>query len=148
MKTLFKFSLFVITLLTLPSCACWKPEHRNDPQCAIIHGIVDCTESSVIALLPQFKPVVQQLIAEATGADGKVDWTVVEKGFGALGVKDGGCILADIEKDYLESTPPGAPPEQLAARASFKANFDTYRAKKWPGVKFRVLKSDGAAVLL
>lgn len=142
--------LLVIFSLAVPSCICFQPAHRNDPQCAILNQVVDCTEDAVQALLPQFKPMVKQLIAEATGEGGKIDWTQVEKGLGSLGVKDGGCILADVEKDYL-NTPSGLAaerPELAAMKASYKDNFETYRARKWPGVKFRVIKADGSRMTL
>lgn len=146
--------LFVIILflVAVPGCGCFQAEHRNDPVCAILNQVVDCTESSVVANTNQFKPLVQALIAKATGQGGQIDWSQVELALGGIGVKDGGCILADVEKDYL--TPANTPqtpmlsPALLAAKASYHENFTVYRNKKWPNVRFKVKKNDGSTVLL
>lgn len=148
MKTVLNVVVLAFIALTVPSCACWQPQHRNDPGCAVLHNVVDCSVAEVQAIIPEFKPLVVQLIVEATGADGKIDWTTVEKGLAAFGLKDGGCILADIEKDFLEPALPDASPQMLALRASYISNFKTYRAQRWPGVKFLVVKKDGTKVVL
>lgn len=147
MKTFIHAIVLTFFALAVPSCACFQAAHRNDPQCAIIGQVVDCTEAAVMANTTQFKPLVQQLIAEATGAGGKIDWTIVEKGLGSIGVKDGGCILALIQNDYLTAAV-SASPELLAARASYTEDFAAYRSKRWPGVKFKVQLADGQKVEL
>ena len=145
-----KAILVGLTVL-LASCACFKPETRNNPECAILNQIVDCTESAVMALAPQFLPIIKQLLAEATGAGGQIDWTRVEKALISIGIKDGGCILAELAKDFL--TPPGPnpqaePPEVMAMKKSFNENYTTFRQKKWPGIKFKVKKADGTTMVL
>lgn len=136
--------------LFMTGCVCFQPAHRNDPQCAVLNQVVDCTEQAVIQNIAQFKPLVQQLIAEAKGENGAIDWTKVEKGLGGIGIKDGGCILADLEKDYM--TPAtgltAEPPEIVTMKKSYHENYNTYRQKKWPGIKFKVVKPDGSVVEL
>lgn len=142
--------LLILFALTLPSCTCFQPAHRNDPGCAVLNQVVDCTEANVEALIPQFKPIVLELIAKATGADGTIDQAALDQSLIALGVKDGGCILADIENDYVNK-PTGAtalPPRETKMRASYHQTFQDYRAKKWPGIKFKVRKPDGTKVTL
>lgn len=142
--------LLIPILFFITSCGCFKPETRNDPKCAVINQIVDCTEQAVMQNIMQFKPLVQSLIAAATGQGGQIDWSKVELGLAGIGVKDGGCILADLEKDYL--TPAtglqALPPAAMAARASYHENYHSFRAKKWPNVKFKVKKADGSSAVM
>ena len=133
--------------LFVASCACFQPEHRNDPQCAIINQVVDCTEGIVKTLGPQFIPVIKQLIADATGQDGAIDWTKVETILASMGVKDGGCILAAIDLDYLQTSSPTASMIDMNMHKSYHEHFTAYRAKKWPGVKFKFIDAQGKVVL-
>jgi hypothetical protein len=147
-KNLF-LAILSFALLSQAGCTCFQPAHRNDPGCAILNDIVDCTESAVEANVGQFEPVILQLIAKATGADGKIDWTSVDAGLVDVGVKDGGCTLAQIELDYGTPTAKmSASPKIMAAKESYHAGFAEYRSKRWPNVKFKVKKADGTTVLL
>lgn len=142
-------ALIAILLAPIAGCRCFKPEHRNEPACAVLNQVVDCTESAVVTNIAQFKPLLQQVIALATGQGGQIDWSKVEQALTGMGIKDGGCIMADLEKDFM--TPASTPMinQTLAAtRASYHDNYKSYRAKRWPNISFKVKKAGGGTVTL
>lgn len=150
MKTICEvLKLFVLFYLAdgLLGCQCFQAAHRNDAQCAVINQIVDCTETAVVQNVSQFKPVVQQLIALATGAGGQIDWTRVETALETMGVKDGGCILASIEHDYLNPTGPQLDQNVVAMHLAYRDHFEEFRAKHYgKDVKFKLKLADGSVV--
>lgn len=127
-------------VLFISGCQCFQAAHRNDPGCAVVHQIVDCSEATVVALLPELKPLVLSIIQKYTNGDGTVDWVAVGKEVGVLGIKDGGCVLADIQNDYLTNKTAG--PKAKA----YLDGIASYRAQHWPGVKFKFVV-DGKTVL-
>ena len=153
MKTILTVLLLTSLIIIVPGCKCLQPEHRNDPICVVLHtlegDLIDCTKDAAISTIPQFEPIVIELIAKVTGSDGKIDWPAFEASLGSLGIKDGGCLLADIEKQYIDpSAVKALPPHMMLARQSYRENFATFRQKKWPGVKFKVKRADGTTVVI
>lgn len=131
----FAWILALVSVLT--GCACSSEAHRNDTVCVIAHDIVDCTESGVIAVAPQFLPVVLALVNQLTGGDGSVDWASVEASLLSLGLRDGGCILAELESQFASK--PQVTPRSAAQAKGYQAWFAGFRSRHFPaGVKFRL----------
>lgn len=127
---------FVITSTT--ACGvCSQDAHRNDLKCVVVRNIVDCTKDAVVSVVPQFMPLVMELIDRATGGDGEIDWGILSRGLIAIGIRDGGCILAAIEAQYLQVTPTG-PARAFRQAESYHNGFRRLRAERWPGVNFKV----------
>lgn len=131
--------LFVPSFVLLSSCACWQPEHRNDPGCVIVHQIIDCTGDN----LPT--SIAGVILAYISGT-ASPDWNFVLAQLENAGVKDGGCILAQLLNDYAAK--PGAAPEKAKAKSmsdmlvSFKAKLGI------PDVKYKVSMATGATRLM
>jgi hypothetical protein len=126
----------VLAVPALAGCSvCAQASHRNDPQCVIVNAVVNCTEDAVVSVAPQFLPIVSALISSVTGGDGTVDWGRVETALGAIGVRDGLCILTAIENQYLSATRPQATPYSLRRSETYRVGLEAYRVKRWPGIK-------------
>lgn len=139
--------LALVLLLTLAGCGvCGQAAHRNDPQCVILHDVVDCTTDAVTSTIPQFIPIVMQLIAQATGADGSIDWPKVEASLLGLGVRDGLCILTAIGEQFASAAPTAGPTAVRRAQ-SYQAGLAALRAKKWPGVHAKIRAASGEVVI-
>lgn len=99
--------LMPFLLFTLAGCACWTPEHRNDKGCAILHQIIDCTTDVIKDLAPS----VVGIITGAISGNASPDWDALYTRLEAMGIKDGGCILAQLENDFI--TKPAASPDHM-----------------------------------
>lgn len=118
-------------------CACGEPSRRNDPLCVVERAVVDCSTDAVTSVVPEFLPVVLALVASLTGADGHVDWAKVEAPLAHLGVRDGLCLLAELEK-ALEGAGPKAGPDAVRRLAEVKGGIGAMRAKLWPGLRAKL----------
>lgn len=118
-------SLVLILVFLATSCGS-LPQRTRDV-------VIDCTESSVVAMLPEFEPLVFELLAKLAGSDGQIDWAQAEKALVHLGVRDGGCLLADLQGKLavLRSAKTATMTEGLGAA------IEDYRARRWPGVAFK-----------
>jgi len=134
-----------IGAMNLSACACATVEHRNDFTCAVVRNIVDCTEPAVETLVGQFAPVVRALINSFTGSGGDVDWSGASAAIDQFKIKDGGCILAKIAADI--GAKPAAGERGLRQSKTYQEGFAAFRAKRWPGVQFKVSTEAGATTL-
>jgi hypothetical protein len=124
---------------------CKKPENMNSVTCTALNSVIDCTKGELPAVIMQFGPVVSQLIDEATGADGTVDWAHVEKMLGSLGAAYGTCVLGTIIQNYMASPPKLSPGEVKPSVAALKDGLNHTRATLWkldPKVKIHTAKGD------
>jgi hypothetical protein len=103
----------------------------NSVKCTVVNTVIDCTKGELPAVVMQVGPVVAQLIDEATGADGSVDWAHVEKLLGSMSAAYGTCILGNIIQNYMASPPKLSPGEVKPSVASLKAGFDHAKGSLW-----------------
>lgn len=142
----------VVVLLALIGCTscgavnkCKDPANMNSVECTVVSSVIDCTKGELPAVVTQFGPVVEQLIGEATGADGTVDWAHVEKMLGSLGASYGTCVLGNIIQNYMASPPKLAPGEVKPSVAALKDGLSHARASLWKldaTVKIHTAKGD------
>jgi hypothetical protein len=134
--------------LALPGCACWTDaSKRNEPACVVAHAIVDCTVEAGKAYGPALVPAIVGLI---TGNPGGVDWGAIEKAAEAMGLKDGGCFLAELKQLLFNQSSSGNQAALAVARA-VNDHLDSYRKKHFgdTNVKFKLIdKTTGKVVLL
>jgi hypothetical protein len=138
------FLVGIAMFMTLPGCACWTDEtKKNTPACVAEHDVVDCTEGAVEAVLPALAQIVLGFITQGIA----VDWSAVTADAESLGLKDGGCLLAEIQA--LLNTP-SATPAMVAVRRSASDTFGNYKTKHFGTrlVKFKVKLKDGTVVTL
>lgn len=139
----------LVALLVICICAigcgarqkCQDPAQRNTVECAVVNSIVDCTTANATQLETQFGPVVQWLIAKATGADGSIDWGQVTDTVKSFGIADGMCVIATVVEDLTQkSTAAGGPGRP--SHDSLATGFDQLRAKVAPGIRFHTPRGD------
>lgn len=134
---------------TLAGCGaaqdCKKPENMNSKTCTALSSIIDCTKGELPAVVTQFGPVVSQMIDEATGADGSVDWMHIEKMLGSLGAAYGTCVLGNIIENYMASPPKLSPGEVKPSIPALRDGLNHARTSLWkldPSVKIHTSKGD------
>ena len=133
--------LLPFLFITLTGCACWQPEHKNDPKCIVVRQIVDCTTDAI----KDMGPVVAGLIGGLINGNTNVDWDMVLSRLEGAGIKDAGCILANLENDFM--TKPAASPEYAQRAKMVHDGFASWKAKHGlADAKFKV-KSNGGTVL-
>lgn len=124
----------IFLLLIVSSCSWLKSESK-----ATASDVVDCTSANVRSLNKQFGPVLDELLVQATGNDGEVDWTRIKHATRAFAVSTGLCVLAHSVQRALVPIQhaldvPKASPLELDAeslRAGFRelAAGRTYRTE-------------------
>ncbi len=150
MKNLVKMCLFLALLSTwmaVPSCTpsqCLQEANRNTIACVVEHDVVDCTKNTIVSA--EFLPLILTIVDTITEADGTVDWSKLEARLESLGIRDGGCILAELQNDLFSKKSVDLKSAKKAA--TYQDGFATFRQKKWPGVKFKVRGADGKEVVL
>lgn len=125
------------------SCQCWQPQHKNDVGCIVLHQIIDCTTGEIVQLGSPVASVIETYIAGQTS----VDWGALEGALEAAGIKDTGCILAQLENDFVKKAPrllKLAGPEHFEAKASsFHSYFADWKMRHGlTGVRFKL--ADGS----
>lgn len=133
----------LLPLVLLASCACWQPEHRNDKGCAILHSVIDCTKD---ALTKQLGRTVSSIIAGFLAGNVSVDWDMLLTRLEEAGIKDGGCILAQIQNDLL-SKPAASPTDGERAKIVAGALARWKVKHGLDGVKYRVVGANGEKLL-
>lgn len=136
----------IVPLLLLPAlalsfaaCACTTPAQRNDAVCVLERHTVDCTVAEVTAVAPQFLPVLGTLVGFLTGEDGTVDWDRLGTVAAGMGLRDGGCILAELLSDLENpSAGPTAGPKAIRKVKTFRDGFEMLRRTKYGGASFRL----------
>jgi len=78
-------------------CACYTPQARNDKTCIVLHQIIDCTQD---AALQNLAPLAVAIIGEILNNQQSPNWPAIEARIEGAGIKDGGCILAQLEADF------------------------------------------------
>jgi len=145
MKTFFSlcrvFMLLSIASLVLPSCACDAPEKRNTIGCAVLHQVIDCT---VDAALSNLGPAAAAIIAQATSG-GPVNWDNLLASLEGAGIKDGGCLIAQLQNDFAIKA--ASSPQHADNMKAGQSALTRYKIKnKLVGVKYRVKGTDGKTV--
>ena len=141
-------SVIVMIAVTVSACGpaarCKDPANMNSVACEALNAAIDCTKGELPAVVTQFGPVVEQLIAEATGADGSVDWAHVEKMLGSLSSAYGSCVLGSIIENVLASPRKLAPGEVAPSADELKRGLTAFRTshKVNPGVVIHTAKGD------
>lgn len=144
MKPILSLLALVMALTTLPGCGCFTPEKRNDPVCVVLHQVIDC---SVDVVQKNLGPAVVALIRTYVGDPSQTpNWDGLITALEGAGIKDGGCIIAQLMADFI-GKPTADPARMLRAKEAISA-FDRYKIKhNLVGVKYKVIV-DGKAVLL
>lgn len=128
--------IVLATASVLPACA-----GMPDAGAKIAGEIIDCTAGDRRAVVAQFEPVLEQLLINATSADGKeIDWTSIKAASKALATDLGGCALASAVGRLLNPPPPkpGAPASAALELdpAALRAGFNALRVEQFGGVAF------------
>jgi len=148
MKTMALLLGIALASISLPGCACWTDQAKaNDPGCIIAHDIVDCTTSTIKDALPFFAQIVLGLISGGTNPN-NIPWDSIEAQAEGMGIKDGGCFLAELKNLLFGS--PTATPELMASRKAMNDVLDSYKQKHFGSltVKFKIKTKDGKEVML
>ena len=116
--------LLPFLLIGMTSCACWTPEHRNDKGCAVLHQIIDCTTDVIKDLAPS----VVGIITNSINGNSSPDWDGLLQRLEGMGIKDGGCILAQLENDFI--TKPGASPEHMLKAKQVSSMLEKFKEHK------------------
>jgi hypothetical protein len=141
-----KTTSFVIALclflLAIAGCGaatdCTKPENASSAKCTVINSVLQCTGAVLPAAEASASKDLNDLLAKARGADGTVDLSTVETQLEDLGIKYGGCVMADLFSRFTSgkvgASPTGGP--NLAPETA-KQEFNLLRARLWPGRAFQ-----------
>jgi hypothetical protein len=110
-----------VLCVSLAGCQCWQPEHRNEPACAILHEVIDCTKDAALSTLA---PAAAKVIAGLLSANPTADWNEALRSLEDAGIKDGGCVLAYVQAELNTkmSVSPGAKKRDVLAGVKMKAN--------------------------
>lgn len=123
------------------SCACWTPEHAQDPHCIAVRSVVDCTKDTALAAVTG---MFSDLLASQGNWDaikGQVNSRLINLGF-----KDGGCALASIEAEFLGK--PRASPEMAHKTEGIHGLMVAWKKEHHAeDIRFKVRTSDGREVL-
>ena len=136
-KTIALFAAAVIVLTTWFGCTKdGKPTEFGK----LVGNIVDCTTPGARDLISEFGPVLEQLIASSTGADGQVDWQRIKDATKSFAVEAGGCVLASAVQALQGSalkTPPGALRGVPVDPEVLRRGFEEIRASQLAGKRFK-----------
>ena len=142
MKHIARIGMLLATLAAA-SCACWQPAHAQDKACVVLHQVIDCTETSVATLGPVVAGIISVFVQQGNV---NIDWTAVEAKLEAAGIRDGGCVLAQLENDIIGKAQ--ASPEKMERVKVVSDVFWRFKAKHGlHEVKYKILGSDGKPVL-
>jgi len=132
---LFPFIAVPLAGVLLASCACFGPEKKDSLGCIIVRQIIDCTVDVVKDLAPSVAGIVGSYINGA----GTPDWDALLVRLEALGIRDAGCILAQLENDFI-TKPQSGPDAAMKAKGAMDA-FAQWKAKHGisSDVKFKIM---------
>ncbi len=135
MKTLILLAILVLAV-TCSACGWLQQEAK-----AARKSIIDCTTSSAKGIEKQFGPVVDQLLLDAAGGDGRVDWSIVKSATKSFAAEAGGCVLAGAVLRALKprAVDPDAPQSspQIIDPVTLRQGWESVRAD-YGGVKFKL----------
>lgn len=139
--------LVLLLSLSFAGCACWTDaSKKNDIGCVVAHAVVDCSTSTVETDYAPFIQIITKLLA---GNPGGIDWNQIKQAAEAMGLKDGGCFLAELQNALFSNQM--VSPQMVAAYQAIQTALTAYKAEKLkdPSVKFRLVdKATGKEVLL
>lgn len=123
-------------LAFFPGCYCWQASHRNEPACVVVHQVIDCTVDTAKDLTPAVAGIVMTYLQGTT----EPDWAALLLRLESMGLRDAGCVLAQVENDFMR---PSVGPKLDLARAARSKDFgDRFLAWKLThgltGVKFKL----------
>lgn len=88
-------------LFSLSGCACWTDASKNNtPGCIVAHEIVDCSVGAVESAMPYFVNIIGGLINGGVDPS-NIPWDNIVKQAEAMGIKDGGCFLAELKNQFF-----------------------------------------------
>lgn len=129
-------ALMFALVLGASGCYCWQSAHRNEPACVVVHQAIDCTEDSVRELAPAVAGVIMTYLS----GTGEPDWAAILARLETLGLRNAGCVLAQVESSFLKPTV--GPKLDLVRAARSKDFGDRFLAWKLThgltGVKFKL----------
>ncbi len=136
--------------VSLPGCACWTQDaQKNTTGCIVAHDVVDCTTSGIVSVLPYFASIVGRLISGGVSPK-NIPWSDIVAQAEAMGIKDGGCFLAELKNLLFPTGEPTASPELMIMRQSLEDALVSYKMKHFGNnqVKFKIKDKSGREVLL
>ncbi|MDQ3295057.1 MAG: hypothetical protein M3619_00545 [Myxococcota bacterium] len=122
--------------LVVPACG-WLQEEAK----AARKDLVDCTTTRARGFEQQFGPVVDQLLLNASGGDGKVNWDIVKSATKTFAAEAGGCVLAGAvlraltPRDVDPNAPQSSP--QIIDPITLRQGWESARAD-YGGQKFKL----------
>lgn len=140
-------TLILAAVILTGGCACWTDaSKKNDIGCVVAHAVVDCSTSAVETDYAPFIQIVTKLIA---GNPGGIDWNQIKQAAEAMGLKDGGCFLAELQNQLFNNQM--VSPQMATAYQALHDSLSAYKADrlKDPSIKFKITdKASGKEVLL
>jgi hypothetical protein len=124
-------------LLTACSSCSWLQSESKE----VAGDVVDCTTAQAKELGTQFGPVVDELLTNATGNDGSVDWTRIRTATKSFALDTGACVLASAVARALapKTSDPNAP--QAAGLevdvVALRQGFEQLRNEAYGGKSFK-----------
>jgi hypothetical protein len=135
--------------LSSASCACWSADHAQDPKCVAVRDVVDCTKDAALsAIVPMFADLLAGANADWNSVESQITQRLTQMGF-----KDGGCLLASLEAEFMAKAPQqsvsGAKATQTAKQVdSVHSLMTSWRQQHGAeNVRFKVVTSNGQEVL-
>lgn len=104
-------------------------------------GVVDCMTPAAKTAIGEFGPAMADVLRNATGNDGKVDWAPVRSVSKSLASPAARCVLASVVAEALrpKKEDPNAPKSEGLSLdpADLRSGFDAIRAE-WGGPTFKL----------
>ncbi len=132
--------VIAVIALLLGGCGidCKDPKNASDLKCKVDNALVDCTGvTSLASAVDVVTPLVENIVKNATNADGSINWTSVEQQVLQLAWQYGICVVAQVWNNLFGG--PASTNVALKAGAhpghwaDAKASFDRIRQKVAPG---------------
>jgi hypothetical protein len=130
--------LILVVLLASSQPACgWLKHEAHDAKLAL----VDCTKGAAKDAALQFGPVVEALVAQASGPDGKLSAAPVKELAKGFTREIGGCAVAKAFASLLAPAAAGSGAPKAAQLeldpASVRAVFEDLRREQFGGATFK-----------
>lgn len=143
MKPILSLLALVVALTALPGCGCFTPEKRNEPACAVLHQVIDCTTDALKNIGPVVAAMIRTYVSDPNQTP---NWDGLIGALEGAGIKDGGCIVAQLMADFIGK--PSADPMRMVRAKEALSAFERYKFRhQIAGVKYKVIV-DGKVVLL
>lgn len=134
--------VLLFSSMYLMGCACWKPEGRAIKACVVVRQVVDCTTAEI----KDIGPVVSKILGGLISGGATVDWDMILARLEGAGLKDAGCIIANLQNDFVSK--PAASPQYAERAKMIQVGFEQWKTKHdMVSVKFKLLVDGGKTVL-